>query len=411
MPIITTEKVTSSQIGDGKSYKLAFSLVTSLFFLWGLANILNSALISHFQPVFTISRPVALLIETAFYLGYFFVAIPAGLFMEKHGYKKGILLGLFLFALGTLMFIPAAELMTFSFFLLALFIIASGLAFLETGANPYVIFLGNPATAAQRINFAQSFNGLALVVGPWVAGHLIFSGNEGAMETVEAKQQAADAVILPYAMLGGIVILIAVLFYFIRMPEAPAGEKLKISGDILKKRHLIKAIVAQFFYVGAQAGIWGLTIDYVIKLIPDVSKEDASKYYFAVGTGLFVVGRVLGTWLLTFVEGSKLLTAYAIAAVTLCVTAVLTDGYIAVYSILLVNLFMSIMFPTIFALGIRNLGEYTKLGSSLIIMAIVGGAILPPLMGLFPIGSAFILPAFSFAVIAWFGWNSSKTIS
>jgi FHS family L-fucose permease-like MFS transporter len=195
------------------------------------------------------------------------------------------------------------------------------------------------------------------------------------------------------------------------MPEAPAGEKLKISGDILKKRHLIKAIVAQFFYVGAQAGIWGLTIDYVIKLIPDVSKEDASKYYFAVGTGLFVVGRVLGTWLLTFVEGSKLLTAYAIAAVTLCVTAVLTDGYIAVYSILLVNLFMSIMFPTIFALGIRNLGEYTKLGSSLIIMAIVGGAILPPLMGLFPIGSAFILPAFSFAVIAWFGWNSSKTIS
>jgi FHS family L-fucose permease-like MFS transporter len=295
--------------------------------------------------------------------------------------------------------------------LLALFIIASGLAFLETGANPYVIFLGNPATAAQRINFAQSFNGLALVVGPWVAGHLIFSGNEGAMETVEAKQQAADAVILPYAMLGGIVILIAVLFYFIRMPEAPAGEKLKISGDILKKRHLIKAIVAQFFYVGAQAGIWGLTIDYVIKLIPDVSKEDASKYYFAVGTGLFVVGRVLGTWLLTFVEGSKLLTAYAIAAVTLCVTAVLTDGYIAVYSILLVNLFMSIMFPTIFALGIRNLGEYTKLGSSLIIMAIVGGAILPPLMGLFPIGSAFILPAFSFAVIAWFGWNSSKTIS
>src|SRR5260221_4137030 len=184
MALIST-KTTSEEIDLSKSYLIPLILVTSLFFLWGMANILNSALIAHFQPVFEIKRTQALLIETAFYFGYFTIAIPAGLFMVRYSYKKGILLGLILYAIGALLFIPAAETLTFGFFLVALYIIASGLAFLETAANPYVTILGKAESSVQRLNFSQSFNGLALVVGPWVAGQFIFAGNEGALETLE----------------------------------------------------------------------------------------------------------------------------------------------------------------------------------------------------------------------------------
>src|SRR5687767_2731271 len=209
----TTETVRSpDSIDSNKSYLVPFILVTSLFFLWGIANILNSALIAHFQPVFEIGRAEALLVETAFYFGYFTIAIPAGLFMEKYSYKKGILFGLLLYAFGALLFIPSAYMLTFGFFLIALYIIASGLAFLETAANPYVTILGPAESSVQRLNFSQSFNGVALVVGPWIAGQFIFAGNEGAMTTLAEKQQAAEAVIFPYSLIAGSVLLVALLF-------------------------------------------------------------------------------------------------------------------------------------------------------------------------------------------------------
>lgn len=410
MPVPTSQAVRAQEnIDTNKSYLVPFILVTSLFFLWGMANIMNSALIAHFQPVFEISRAQALFIETAFYFGYFTIALPAGFFMERYSYKKGILLGLVLYAIGALLFIPAAKLLTFGFFLIALYIIASGLAFLETAANPYVTILGKPETSVQRLNFSQSFNGVALVVGPWLAGRFIFSGNEGEMTTLASKQQAADAVILPYAMIAIVVLLVAFFFYLTRMPEPAKGGALKFDKAIFKKRHLTYAVVAQLFYVGAQAGIWGITINYVIEILPGTSKEAASQNFLAVGTFLFVAGRFLGTWLMTFIKDHKLLTTYAAIAAILCLLGVLAEGTIAVYSVLAVNFFMSIMFPTIFALGVKGLGEYTKLGSSFIIMAIVGGAILPPVMGYMAdeigIQQSFVLPCLCFLVVMVYGWK------
>ncbi|GIL21622.1 MAG: L-fucose-proton symporter [Bacteroidota bacterium] len=398
-----------------KNYLVPLLLVTSLFFLWGLANILNSALIAHFQPVFEIKRAQALLVETAFYFGYFTIAIPAGLFIEKHSYKKGILLGLLLYAVGALLFIPAANTLTFGFFLVALYIIASGLAFLETAANPYVTILGKPETSVTRLNFSQSFNGVALVVGPWIAGQFIFAGNED-LTTPEAKQQAAEAVILPYTLIAGVVLLVAFLFFLVKMPEPQKASKLKLDIGIFKNKHLSWAVVTQFFYVGAQAGIWGITLNYITELLPGVSNEVASKNFMIIGTSLFVIGRFAGTWLMTIVKDHILLTYYALAAALLCLVGVFAGGKLAVYAILGTNFFMSIMFPTIFALGVKDLGEQTKLGSSFIIMAIVGGAIIPPVMGLIAdqthnIRLAFILPLLCFLVVTYYGLAGHKVKS
>jgi FHS family L-fucose permease-like MFS transporter len=391
---------------------IPFILVTSLFFLWGLANILNSALISHFQPVFEISRAQALLVETAFYLGYFTIAVPAGLYMEKYTYKKGIILGLLLYAIGALLFIPAAKMLTFTFFLLALYVIASGLAFLETAANPYVTILGPKENATQRLNFAQSFNGVALVVGPYLAGLLIFSGNEGEMVTQEAKAQAANAVVVPYVGIAIAVLIVALLIWRTQMPEPDKGDKLKFDPVIFKFRHLILAVLAQLLYVGAQAGLWGIMIDFVTVMMPGVSKEVASGAYLAAGTLLFVIGRFLGTFLMSYIKESSLLGIYGLIASGLCLTGVFAEGAFSVYAILAVNFFMSIMFPTIFGLGVRDLGKHTKLGSSFIIMAIVGGAIFPPVMGLlsetYSIQVSFWIPVVSFLFVAFYGFQGYK---
>ncbi len=408
MAFISTEKP-STTYDPTKSYLIPLVLVTSLFFLWGLANILNSALIAHFQPVFEIKRAQALLVESAFYFGYFTLAIPAGLFMEKYSYKKGILLGLVLYAFGALLFIPAATTITFGYFLIALYIIASGLAFLETAANPYVTILGKAESSVQRLNFSQSFNGLALVVGPWLAGQFIFSGNEGTLETIAQKQQAANAVIFPYSLIACVVLVVAALFWLTKMPEPAKGTTLKFDRSIFKNKHLVTAILAQLFYVGAQAGIWGITINFVTTLLPGTTNEMASKNYMAIGTLLFVVGRFLGTWLMTFTKDHRMLALYGACASALCLSGVFSGGLVAVYSILAINFFMSIMFPTIFALGVKDLGAQTKLGSSLIIMAIVGGAIVPPIMGVIAdtigIQQAMIIPFFCFLVVIYFGWK------
>ncbi len=410
--MIQSDTTVTASENTRKRYLIPFILVTSLFFFWGIANILNSALIAHFQPVFNIGRAEALLVETAFYFGYFTIAIPAGLFMEKYSYKKGIIFGLLLYSVGALLFIPSAYLLTFGFFLVALYIIASGLAFLETAANPYITILGPPESSVQRLNFSQSFNGVALVVGPWIAGQFIFAGNEGDLATLEEKQRAAEAVILPYGIIAVTVLLVALLFYLTRMPEPAKTQKIKFDRSIFKKKHLTWAVIAQLFYVGAQAGIWGITINYIIDLIPGTSKEIASKNFMAVGTFLFVAGRFLGTWLMTFIKDHKLLTLYGAIASLLCFAGVFAEGRIAVYAVLGTNFFMSIMFPTIFALGVKDLGEHTKLGSSFIIMAIVGGAILPPFMGMIAdnvgIQESFILPAVCFLAVVYYGWSGHK---
>ena len=327
--------------------------------------------------------------------------------MQKYYYKKGILLGLLFYAIGCLLFIPAAKSLTFGFFLIALYIIASGLAFLETAANPHVTILGKAESATQRLNLSQSFNGLALVVGPWLAGMLIFSSNGSDFTTEVAKQEAANAVILPYVGIAVIVLLVWLLLYFTEMPEPQKTQRLKFDRSILKHTHLVQGFITQLLYVGAQVGIWGITINLVTELMPEVTMEMAAKYFLTAGTVLFVVGRFIGTFILSYIRDNRLLTLYAVCAAILCLIGSLTEGRVAVAAILATNFFMSIMFPTIFTLSMKKLGGHTKLGSSLIIMAIVGGAIIPPLMGVvadhFTIQLAFFIPLFCFLVVVYFG--------
>ncbi len=424
-------------------YLVPFALVTSLFFLWGIANSLNGILINHFQLALDLKRWQAGLVDSAFYFGYFVFAIPAGLFMNKFGFKKGIIFGLLLYGLGAALFYPAAEVRVYGFFLFALFTIASGLAFLETAANPYVSILGDPATAEQRLNFSQSFNGLSIIFGPLIGSLLIFTDNVytaadlAAMpfEQSEAiRIEEAQTVQTPYLWLAGIVLFVAFLFWITKMPEPvqPSTSGKRGWDGIFKNRHLVLAVVAQFAYVGAQACLWGYFIDLKLSLSPDKHffLVEALKPFFEWLTGsadeltpkrwagfhltfsflLFMVGRFFGTWLMSFFKPQRLLTAFSFIALALFITGITASGLTAVVAILFASFFMSIMFPTIFALGTKNLGEQVKIGSSLIIMAIVGGAVLPPVLGSIADAtgsyqSAFILPALCFLVIIFYGWK------
>ncbi|MEL6673094.1 MAG: L-fucose:H+ symporter permease [Bacteroidota bacterium] len=393
--------------GDKNIYFLPIVLITGLFFLWGLAGILNAALIAHFQPVFQINRAEALLVETAFYLGYFIFAIPAGIFIQRFSYKNGVLVGLFIYFIGALLFIPAAKTLMFSSFLFALFVIATGLAFLETAANPYITILGKPEKATQRLNLAQSFNGLALVVGPWLAGALIFSEGKAVYPTEAEKQLAAEAVILPYLLIAASILVFGSLIYFTRMPEPEKTDAPIFSWSLLSNKEVIMAFLAILLYVGAQASIWGISIDFVMESIPGVSMEDATKYYLFAGTLLFVLGRFFGTYLLGMIEAPKLLAVYSVVAAMLCTLPLFLSGAWGVYAILLTNFFMSIMFPTIFSLGVEKLGESKKAGSSILIMGIVGGAIIPPMVGVlvdqYTISLSFLIPGLCFLYLSYFG--------
>ncbi len=428
-------------------YLLPFILVTSLFFLWGIANSLNGVLISHFQLALDLKRWQAGLIDSAFYFGYFVFAIPAGLFMNRFGFKKGIIFGLLLYGVGAILFYPAAEVREYGFFLFALFTIASGLAFLETAANPYVSILGEPEGAAQRLNFSQSFNGLSIIFGPLLGSLLIFTNNKhntadlAAMPVDQAEAiriAEAQTVQGPYLGLAAVVLFVALLFWLTKMPEpTQAGNAGKKGWDgIFRNRHLVLAIVAQFFYVGAQSCLWGYFIDFKLQLSPEshFSLVESLKPFFEwmAGSGeeltpqrwagfhltfsflLFMVGRFFGTWLMSFMQPQRLLTLFSIVSLLLFLTAATATGLTAVVALLSASFFMSIMFPTIFALGTKGLGEQVKLGSSLIIMAIVGGAVLPPLFGLLAdktgsYQSALYLPMVAFLVIGLYGWKGYKT--
>mgnify|MGYP000974679207 FL=1 len=418
------------------SYLLPFILVTSLFFLWGLANSLNGTLIKHFQTALNLNRAQAGIVDSAFYIGYFVMAIPAGFILNKVGYKKGILIGLALYAIGALLFYPAASTRTYGIFLFALFIIACGLAFLETAANPYVTTLGDPATAPRRLNFSQSFNGLSIIFGPVIGGLFIISSKEytndmlNAMPFAQAEAiriEEANSVQVPYLILAGIVLVVAVLFSLIRMPElSSSAESSATMKGILRHRHLVFGIIAQFFYVGAQASIWGYFIDlklhyahdddfeivrWLYRITENMSATTIAAMHASFAASLFMLGRFVGTWLLNFVRAERLLFIYAIACIVLILTAWLTTGLLAVGALSLTYFFMSIMFPTIFSLSIKELGPQVKLGSSLVIMAIVGGAALPPITGLLSLSGlehALLVPLISFVVIAYFGWQGYK---
>lgn len=400
------------------SNRFAVGLITSLFFLWGFALNLNPILIPHLKKACQLSDFESALIDAAFYFGYFFMAMPAGRFMEKYGYKGGILLGLLLFALGAFLFFPAAESRTFGFFLGALFVIACGCTFLETAANPYITVLGEPASATQRINFAQSFNGLAAMLAPFVGGQFILSGKNltAAEETSMSSEQLAayldfeaSAVKLPYLVIGIVVLMVAFFFWKTKLPDIAEGTSARSAGSIWKEKNLILGVVAQFFYVGAQVCVTSFFIRYSF-YVAGVGEKTASIYLTVAALG-FMSGRFIGTYLLNFVSAARLLAIYSAANVILLLAVVLLKGMFSIYALIGVEFFMSIMFPTIFALSIRGLGAKTKQGSSLLIMSIVGGAIFPVVMGrvsdLTNIQISYVVPGLCFFVVLYFALKNA----
>lgn len=406
-----------------KSTHVPFILITCLFFLWGFAHNLDPILIPHLKKSFTLTTTQSTLVDSSVFVAYFIMAMPAGFIMKRWGYKMGIIAGLLLFAIGSFLFVPAANHQSYNYFLIALFIIACGLTILETAANPYASKLGDPATATQRLNLVQSFNGLAVALAPAIGARLIltkgYSDAELATMTDAARKAAlameAYTVKTPYTILGIVLLLIAVIFYFIQLPDIRESSNHKATiQETLQHSHLRWAVIAQFFYVGAQVCVLSLFILYVTQSA-NVTEIQAADY-LSIGGLAFLIGRFLGTALMRFIQPKKLLTAYAIICVALSVLAIVGKGIITIYTVIAICFFMSIMFPTIFSLGIDSLGKDTEMASSLIVMSIVGGAVLPRFFGLISdstgnIQNGYIVPLIAFAVVAYYGWKGCKVKS
>ena len=391
----------------------AIVLVTTLFFLWGFALNMNPILIPHLKKACQLSDLQSAFIDSASYIAYFVMAIPAGQYMKRFGYKGGIILGLLLFAFGAFLFYPAASSRAYAFFLTALFIIACGLTFLETAANPYITVLGSPESATQRINFAQSFNGLAATLAPWVGGTFILSGEsltasqKAAMSAQQLNaylQSEADSVKIPFIIIGITVLLVALLLSRTTLPEIAETDEVAVEGSIFKEKNLMLGVVAQLFYVGAQVCVSSFFIRFSAR-VAGIEEKAAALLLSGALLG-FMIGRFFGTFLMRFVPPSKLLAVYSIINFFLLLLAVMLTGRLSVYALIGVEFFMSIMFPTIFSLSIRGLGSKTKEGSSLVIMSIVGGAIFPVIMGrvsdMSNIQRAYIVPAVCFLVVFYF---------
>lgn len=388
------------------TYLFPLILVTSLFFLWGLAYGLLDVLNRHFQESLNITKTRSTLLQAAYFGAYFLVALPAGLFMNKYGYKKGIILGLLLYAAGALLFYPSAQQLNFNFFLISLFILASGLACLETAANPYVTVLGSPQTAAFRLNLSQCFNGVGSFIGPIIAANVFFAGK---------NNTNLDSVKFVYLAIAAVVLMVAGLFFRTKLPEIKestlVSEASQDTKRLFQHRNFVNAIIAQFFYVAAQVGVAALFINYCTEAKKTIDNAEAS-YLLFISLLLFTIGRFAGTALMKKIAPNVLLMIYSIINVLLCVLVFTAIGWLSVYSLMAIFFFESIMFPTIFALGVKDLGHHTKKGSSFIIMSIVGGALVPYVMGMLSERStahAYIVPLICFVVVAWYGWRGYKT--
>lgn len=390
---------------DGKSYLLPFILVTSLFFLWGFAHSILDVLNKHFQDVEQISKARSAMIQAVVYGGYFLMALPAGAFIRKYGYRKGVILGLLLYALGAFLFVPGSAMgSSFEFFLLSLFIVGCGLTCLETAANPYVTVLGDPRHATSRLNLAQSFNGLGWILGPLVGGMALFSGNEA-------------NIALPYGCIACVVVLVAIFFMRVRLPEIKEEEmqdtpaSSEAEKGLWSHPHFTWGVIALFCYVAAQTGINSFFINYATESSLRIGEQTASQLLAFGGMGLFMAGRLSGSWLMSRMAAERLLLCFACGA-ALCMALVCTaTGWLSVIALFTCYLFESIMFPTLFALAIHGVGQHTKRASSFLIMSIVGGAIAPVLMGL--VGESemrygFIIPLCCFLVIGGYALRYRK---
>ena len=414
---------------NGRSHLFTFLLVCSLFLLWGLCNGMIDVLNKHFQNSLHVSKAQSALVQFSNYMGYFLMAIPSGMLARRFGYKGGIIIGLALIAIGAFWFIPATQIGTFGAFLVGLFILATGLTCLETVANPYATALGPPELGAARINLAQSCNGIGWILGPLVGGHFVLSS------TAEINRSNAN-LYLPYLGVGLVVTVLLVIFLLSKVPEVTSTSEQKADGtagdagqSIWRRPHFAMAVAAQFLYVAAQTGVFSFFINYVVSDMPmlsswaagllphewtyskagafQITERAASRLLSIGGFGLFLLGRFTGSLALSWFKAEKTLTLFAAVNVAVMGLVMAPLGWISVGALFASFFFMSIMFPTIFALGIQGLGPQTKKASAFIVMAIVGGAIMPMLMGWFAdlasMRVAFVVPLFCFVGIAAYG--------
>ena len=402
-----------------------FILICTLFFLWAFLHNINGILIPQLKKVCQLSDTQSSFIDFAVYLGYFVFALPAGLFLHRFGYKKGILCGLFLFAAGALLFLPAADARNYAFFLAALFVAASGATFLETCANPYAANMGSPANPERQLNFAQSSNGLGAAVVPFIGSTFILSGVEHTKAELDAMQargelaaylqQEANSIKPVYLVMAGVLILVAIAFIFTKLPEIKetgGAHGTEFSLAVLRLPHVRWAVIAEFFYVGAQVGVTSFVVRFS-KYTAQIPEKTAGDMLGWAMVG-FMAGRFLGTFLMRYIRPAKLLSLYSIINIGLLLVVLSAHGRVAVYALMAIPFFLSIMFPTIFALGIKDLGEETKLASSLLVMSIIGGAFVPVMMGIISdhtggnIQIAYIMPVVSMLFILWFGLRGHR---
>jgi MFS transporter, FHS family, L-fucose permease len=408
-------------------YLLPFILVTILFFMWGIPNNLNGVLIKQFMKSMEISRFQAGLIQSAFYMGYFVLAIPAGILMRRYSYKTGIICGLLLYSTGCLLFWPAAIIGKYGFFLFALFVIASGLAFLETGANPFIALMGDPESSEQRLNFSQAFNPIGSVTGVLLGTIFIFSGIEPGQSEIAAMklsgvydsflQHETMRVIKPYIGLALVALTWAILMMKVKFPRFDAELKpgSTSKGSFRELSHFPgfwKGVLAQFFYVGAQVGTWSYFIPYVQDYTGQPEKIAG---YFLTGTLVaFGIGRFSATWFMRYIQPNRLMGLYSIINFILVGFSILIPGWTGMWAIFLTSFFMSLMYPTIFAISIKDLGKNTKIGGSVLVMAIIGGAVCTPLMGYIAektnsMAIAMSVPLAAYLYVAYYSYYGSVT--
>ena len=391
-----------------RKYLLTFLFVTALFMLWGIAITLGDVLNRDFQHVLKISKSHASLVQFSIFSPYAVIGIPAGLFMKRFGYKNGVLLGLFLYAAGAFLFVPAADSVSFVFFLIALFVLACGLATLETVAHPFVAALGDQRTSDQRINFSQAFNGVGGVIGPAVGSYFIFKGYDHSYSLTPVKNL--------YIVIGSVIAIIGILFSFLKIPvikdthiiatDAYAVPGTELDGKKLRhQKHFIFAVIAQLFNVAAQGGTWAFFINYGHEIM-HLTDEKAG-YFFSLSMIMLIVGRFAGTFLMRYIAPYKLLSIFAMANIIMCLIVAQGYGIVSFIALLLINFFFSIMFPTIFSLGLKDLGKQTQRASSFIVMGVVGGGVFPYIMGLVAnsnVATAYYLPIICYTVIFLFGY-------
>ena len=412
-----------------RKFLAPFFLIACLFFLWGVPNNLNGILIKQFMKSFELSVLQAGLVQSVFYMGYFVFAFPAAMLMRKYSYKTGLIGGLLLFAAGCLLFWPAAFAGSYAFFLFSLFVIASGLAFLETGANPFIVQLGKQQTAEQRLNFAQAFNPIGAITGAVIGTVFIFSGiepDEKAIGLMKETGEYADflksetlRVIVPYLFLAAFAVMWAGLLWKTKLPEvksnteksdAPIKQSLK---GLFKNKSFVRGVMVQFLYVGAQVGTWSYFIMYVRQYTGQTEK--AAGYMLSATLAAFALGRFSATWLMKMIRPVVLMGIYSLINVLLVTVCILVPGIAGMWCLLLTSFFMSLMYPTIFALSVKGLGEQSKIGGSVLVMAILGGALITPLMGLIAelsgsMALAMLIPLLAYVYIAGYSFSQKSEI-